>query len=274
MSGKEDKNEVKTRGRIPLAPEETKYWVNYQKVFDGDDSADYYSQLRKIVETVVKKVGQTKVRVPFKGYQEQPRQVAFFSQVKNEDYSYSGSKPVVNPWIDILTELEGTASEYTGERFDSALINHYRDGKDSISAHSDKDSMLTTIASFTFYPKTPTTKTLRYLIVKPKEASETTAGLRGKLPLTQGSLLIMKPGMQQLFTHQIDKNKSDSGRINVTFRQHNKEAQLLKSNQRKRGGGVNGAQKMILLRDHPKAPRSGCCSKSFCPLCLNRHTLS
>jgi hypothetical protein len=42
-----------------------------------------------------------------------------------------------------------------------------------------------------------------------------------KMDLEDGSLLVMNPGMQDLFKHEVPKStKVDVGRINVTLRQH------------------------------------------------------
>ena len=46
-----------------------------------------------------------------------------------------------NPWTEDMLILKNKLEELTRFRFDYVLINYYRDGKDYISYHSDKEAI-------------------------------------------------------------------------------------------------------------------------------------
>lgn len=137
----------------------------------------------------------------------------------------------MNPWTTIIYQLEAIASQYSnGEKYDAALINYYRTENDSVQWHNDKDSLFTHIASFSFYPEGHQQNDNRYLQIRRVSDRKSCW-----LSLDQGSLLIMKPGMQYdhktnlaRFLHQVPKETdARKGRINVTFRQHAKEKDII-----------------------------------------------
>ena len=90
------------------------------------------------------------------------------------------------------------------------LLNRYRDGKDSIGAHSDDEPELgdsPTIASISL-------GVTRKFILKPK-----TGGTDISYDLTHGSLLVMGGSCQSEFKHLVPKDPSiKKERINLTFR--------------------------------------------------------
>jgi len=99
----------------------------------------------------------------------------------------------------------------------AVLINYYRDGSDSIAWHADKDGASSTIASFSLGAER------EFLIrARPPRGQTSVKGLEThKLPLADGSLLLMLPGMQDRFHHSLPARKGlNRGRINVTFRSH------------------------------------------------------
>ena len=99
----------------------------------------------------------------------------------------------------------------SGESFNSCLLNYYRDGKDSVSWHSDDEKEYgkePTIASFTL-------GTERDFMLKEKIKD----GKKMKFKLESGSLLIMSGKTQEDWLHQIPKRAGvKTGRINLTFR--------------------------------------------------------
>lgn len=95
------------------------------------------------------------------------------------------------------------------------IVNHYRDGNDYITQHNDKDGMqgYGSIVSYTFCEEGGA----RRFVIKNKESNKT----EFDQVLEDGSVLIMRPGMQSTHTHGVPKQKRvRSGRINVTFRHH------------------------------------------------------
>ena len=90
------------------------------------------------------------------------------------------------------------------------LLNRYRDGKDSISWHTDAEKELglnPIIASVNFGVE----RTFQLRHMNTKE--------RIDIVLKHGSLLIMKGELQHYWQHQIPKSKRVlDERINLTFR--------------------------------------------------------
>lgn len=127
-------------------------------------------------------------------------------------YTYSGRRNEAAPWTPRLSVLRDAVSEIAGERFNSVLLNLYRDGSDSIGFHSDSERELgpdPIIASLSFGAE-------RIFEMRPKKGRE---GATHRITLTDGSLLIMGRGTQRHWDHGIRKIKTPCGpRINATFR--------------------------------------------------------
>jgi alkylated DNA repair dioxygenase AlkB len=143
----------------------------------------------------------------------------FFSR-DGHGYTYSGKYNESTGWPDVLEELSRIAQEHIGceQEFDSALVNYYPDGDHVIGKHSDKDAMNGYIASFSFGASR------RFHI---REAS--TDKIVSTIDLHDGSILVMKPGMQQRYKHELPRMaKVKEGRINVTLRQQQHLSQLHK----------------------------------------------
>ena len=97
-------------------------------------------------------------------------------------------------------------------RYNSVLLNLYRDGNDSVSWHRDNEKefgLNPVIASVTFGETRPFQ--IRHKFRKDVKKLE--------IPLTHGSLLVMGGPMQHYWEHQIPKtSKQILPRINLTFR--------------------------------------------------------
>src|SRR5689334_1213168 len=57
-------------------------------------------------------------------------------------YSYSGLSHLGTGWLPELERLKGAVGEAAGTRFNSLLLNRYRDGHDSIGFHTDAEPEL------------------------------------------------------------------------------------------------------------------------------------
>lgn len=129
-------------------------------------------------------------------------------------YTYSNLTMAPNPWTkslsSIKTRCEALCAPSYGTRFNSVLANWYRDGKDSMSFHSDDEpelGMNPVIASVTLGEARP-------FVFKHKETKEKYTQV-----LEHGSLLIMAGATQSHYVHGIAKTaKPIGGRINLTFR--------------------------------------------------------
>ncbi|WAU74443.1 alpha-ketoglutarate-dependent dioxygenase AlkB family protein [Acinetobacter sp. TR11] len=139
-----------------------------------------------------------------------PRLTAWFGD-NGKEYKYSGIVVKPFPWTKVLLEIKNKVESITGENFNSVLLNLYRDGKDSISAHSDDEPELglnPIIASVTFGAE-------RNFLFQNKKNKN----LKHKILLKHGSLVVMKGETQKEWLHSISKTSACiSPRINLTFR--------------------------------------------------------
>ena len=125
-------------------------------------------------------------------------------------YVYSGIERVAHPMTEILHEFRRRCEAVTEAKFNSVLVNLYRDGRDSVSWHSDNEAINgrePTIASVSL-------GATRRFDLRHRETKETV-----KVDLEDGSLLVMSGLSQQFWVHQIAKTAKPVGpRINLTFR--------------------------------------------------------
>lgn len=126
-------------------------------------------------------------------------------------YSYSGKTLAPLPWTPELQDLRTRISAHCGTAFNSVLLNLYRNGHDSMGAHSDDEPELgpaPTIASLSLGAE-------RRFTLRHKREPER----RHELCLGHGSLLLMSPPTQAHWKHALPKaSKCDAPRINLTFR--------------------------------------------------------
>ncbi|MBD2210522.1 alpha-ketoglutarate-dependent dioxygenase AlkB [Nostoc linckia FACHB-104] len=140
-----------------------------------------------------------------------PRLTAWYG---DQGKSYCYSKITMQPfvWTPVLINIKSKIESLSKIKFNSVLLNLYRDGKDSVSWHSDDEPELgenPVIASVSF-------GATRRFMFRHKIQKE----LKYEIFLTNGSLLMMKGSTQHFWQHQIPKaNKFTKSRINLTFRE-------------------------------------------------------
>ena len=125
-------------------------------------------------------------------------------------YVYSNQEFHGKKWTEELLSLNQTIQELTSFKFNSALINYYRDGNDSIGFHSDDEKELgqwPLIVSLSFGAP-------REFIFRHKRALAPDV----KITLSDGVGLIMAGHTQENWEHGIKKTKHAGERINMTFR--------------------------------------------------------
>jgi alkylated DNA repair dioxygenase AlkB len=137
----------------------------------------------------------------------QPRLIAWQGEAA---YRYSGLSLAPQPFSPLLQALREAVQRATGRRFNSVLLNYYRDQRDSMGMHSDDEPELgpePAIASLSF-------GAARTFILKHKHLPKTL-----KLQLGDGNLLLMAGKTQQNWRHGIAKTRRLCGpRVNLTFR--------------------------------------------------------
>jgi alkylated DNA repair dioxygenase AlkB len=140
-----------------------------------------------------------------------PRLSAWYGD-PNAHYRYSGLSLESRPWLPPLLELKKRVEAACDARFNSVLLNLYRDGADSMGWHSDDEPELgerPVIASLSL----GATRRFRLRHRRRKDLEPVA------IDLESGSLLIMQGDTQQFWKHQIPKTKRTvEPRINLTFR--------------------------------------------------------
>lgn len=138
-----------------------------------------------------------------------PRKTAWYGD-RDNSYSFSGIHLVPNPWTPVLLKIKDKVEE-AKVRFNSVLLNLYRDGNNGISWHSDAKPELgknPVIGSVSFG------ETRRFML-RHKQNKK----LKAEVKLSHGSFLLMRDKTQHFWQHQIPKtSKKIQSRINLTFR--------------------------------------------------------
>lgn len=137
----------------------------------------------------------------------QPRLSSWHGEAR---YRYSGKTFDPQPFTPLQLHIKQAVEQATGCRFNSVLLNYYRDERDCMGFHADDERELgpePAIASVSFgAPRT--------FILKHRTRPQTI-----KLALGDGCLLLMAGTLQQHWTHGINKERAARGpRINLTFR--------------------------------------------------------
>lgn len=176
----------------------------YPGFLDADEATRCFEALR--LETPWR---QDDIKVFGKTYP-QPRLTALYGN-NQKPYQYSNIQMHPVPFTPLLKTLKAAADKISGTSFSTCLLNLYRDGMDSNGWHADDEKELGTnpiIASLSLGQE-------RSFHLKHKKNK----GLKHKMVLEHGSLLLMKGSTQHNWLHQIPKTRRPVGeRINLTFR--------------------------------------------------------
>lgn len=139
-----------------------------------------------------------------------PRLTAWFGD-EGSDYSYSGIAMKANGWNKALLIIKHRIESVFKDQFNSVLLNWYRNGEDHQGWHADDEQELgenPVIASVNFG------ETRDFVLRRNDDKSK-----KLTIPLSHGSLLIMKGEVQSFWQHSVPKRKRVVGsRFNLTFR--------------------------------------------------------
>jgi alkylated DNA repair dioxygenase AlkB len=141
----------------------------------------------------------------------QPRLTSWFGD-PGCYYTYSGIHLDPLPWTELLYDIKVKIESAVRSKFNSVLLNYYRDHRDSIGFHSDDEPELgprPVIASLSLGAE-------RVFVMKHKTRKELKPV---RLRLACGSLLLMKGDTQRHWRHGVPKQAQPCGpRVNLTFR--------------------------------------------------------
>lgn len=129
---------------------------------------------------------------------------------QNTSYTYSGIRLQALEFPDWMDKQRIAVERATGYRFNRALVNYYRHGRDSVDWHADNEPELGTeplVASLSLGAE-------RVFQLRHNKTKERLA-----VSLPHGSLLLMGAGMQEHWQHRLAKVAGlEQPRVNFTFR--------------------------------------------------------
>ncbi|MBM5668475.1 alpha-ketoglutarate-dependent dioxygenase AlkB [Burkholderia pseudomallei] len=125
-------------------------------------------------------------------------------------YVYSGIRNVPAPWTPAVLELKRRVEAASRARFNSVLLNRYRNGFDSMGWHADDEPEL---------GAEPVIASLSLGATRVFDLRHNETGVTHAYRLTNGSLLVMRGRTQHAWRHRVPKEPAVRGeRINLTFR--------------------------------------------------------
>ncbi len=139
-----------------------------------------------------------------------PRRVSWHG---NPDaiYTYSGVTHAPRPWTPELLEIKHRVEQATQRTYNSVLANLYRDHRDSMGWHADKEREL---------GPEPFIASLSLGATRLFRAQHKKSGTKIDVPLGSGSLLVMSGPFQRHWKHSVPKTRiAAAARINLTFRE-------------------------------------------------------
>ena len=122
---------------------------------------------------------------------------------------------MAQPWTPTLATVRALIERYTGSTYDYVFLNRYRDGRDAVAWHGDRDGEQDArliVASLSLGAS-------RAFQLRPKKDS----GLRHDpvtVEVAHGDLIVMRGDTQLYWEHRVPRDPRVTGeRLNVTFRQ-------------------------------------------------------
>lgn len=138
-----------------------------------------------------------------------PRLQAWYGD-ENAGYQYSNLKMEPLPWSSELLGLRQKCEDISNSPFNSVLANLYRHGQDGMGRHADNEPEL---------GEQPVIASLSFGEVRNLDFYHNETKNKVRLPLENGSLLIMSGNTQKHWQHSVAKTKKMlAPRINLTFR--------------------------------------------------------
>lgn len=125
-------------------------------------------------------------------------------------YVYSGIRNVPAPWTSTVLALKRAVEAQCRARFNSVLLNRYRNGYDSMGWHADAEREL---------GDAPVIASVSLGATRIFDLRHNDTGIVHAYRLTNGSLLVMRGRTQAEWKHRVPKEPAVMGeRINLTFR--------------------------------------------------------
>ncbi|MBC8044920.1 MAG: alpha-ketoglutarate-dependent dioxygenase AlkB [Rhizobacter sp.] len=179
--------------------------VFHERFFGENESNRFYQELYSTTRWRQDEIKIYGKKLPL------PRLTAWYGD-EGKAYTYSKIQMLAEAWTSPMLAIKSRIEIAAGVRFNSVLLNLYRDGRDSMSWHSDDEHELginPVIGSVSFGES-------RRFIFKHKIKTNLP---KVEVELSNGSLLIMQGRTQHFWVHQVPRTaKPIDPRINLTFR--------------------------------------------------------
>ncbi|MFP4402636.1 MAG: alpha-ketoglutarate-dependent dioxygenase AlkB family protein [Candidatus Nanoarchaeia archaeon] len=182
----------------PQLPEGFEYTPQF---LNKEEASNLYNELTNQIEWEEREI------TMFGKVYMQPRLIKWYG---DRAYSYSKQNFQAQKMPTNIQELKKKIEQHSNSKFNSVLINWYRNEQDSMGKHSDDEKELgnqPTIASVSLGEE-------REFIIINRVTKK-----RTKVTLQHGSLLIMSGNSQHDYWHELPKSKHKKrGRVNLTYR--------------------------------------------------------
>ena len=178
----------------------------YVKIFDSTEAAEVYDYLKE---------KEIEYHKPYKRYNKTvkvPRGQASYTFDNNIHYNYgvSGGSPINEVMDEQMKGITRKVNEALGTNYNTILMNVYKDGKDSIGLHKDKEVGWvpnTGFATLSFGAE-------RVFLLENNETKE-----KIKIKHEKGHLINMPYPMNDLYKHAVPPCSTKECRISLTFRE-------------------------------------------------------
>lgn len=138
-----------------------------------------------------------------------PRLQAWYGD-SNASYQYSNLNLHPTPWTPLLLALKQKCEQASHAHFNSVLANLYRHGQDGMGRHADNEPEL---------GKQPVIAALSFGQTRNLDFYHKQSNNRLRVPLENGSLLVMRGTTQTYWQHAVAKSKKFmTPRVSLTFR--------------------------------------------------------
>ncbi|MBP7370688.1 MAG: alpha-ketoglutarate-dependent dioxygenase AlkB [Arenimonas sp.] len=179
--------------------------LSYDHQFISADQAD------ALLEQLIAQVPWQQAELKIYGRHVLTQRLTCWMGDKGASYVYSNTRFEPLPWISPVLEIKQRIESATGHRFNSVLLNYYRNGQDAMGWHCDDENelgMQPTIASLSLGAE-------RRFLLRRKDKTEKSLAIE----LSHGSLLLMQGDTQKNYLHALPRTaKQIPARINLTFR--------------------------------------------------------
>jgi alkylated DNA repair dioxygenase AlkB len=177
------------------------------QIFTEDEADEIYDYL------LTKEIEYHKPYKRFNRMVKVPRGQASYTLSEKIHYNYgntAGGSPVNEVMDERLREITRRVNEATGNNYNTILMNVYKDGRDNIALHQDKE--------FQWVPGTGFA-TVAFGVARPFQIEHNDTKDKQRILHTKGLCIEMPYPMNQHYKHGIPTCSTDQCRISLTFRE-------------------------------------------------------